>query len=358
MTSAFSVSAITVSPSGSLTPGTQVTVTCMIQFTGSGETFPSENTLDLYTDLDNPKWNAVLVLNDIDNPQPLDAKKNVYLTGWILSYQSSDIEENLRLTLQGTAPSVTSTTEKIMLRIQELDSRNNVISSSVVTEKRSVINVAEINSLISTRESELQSLRTNIDEKAALEIDTAVAEQKYNDAQNAISSAKAKPASEYAAAKALLENAQTYLTEGSKELNKAWAEKDVSDAEIPITKTNELIVWLTPNATSGENKIKLTEIKTAKDIAEGVISTARDEIFAGNYDRAREKATEAFAKGNESYTNALELKKELSSGFNPLGMIAGLFKGSFVIIGVVIIIIVAVVGYIIYRKRTQWDELG
>ena len=196
--SAYTVSQISVNPAGDLTPGTPVTVLFTIQFASSGgETFSTDSTLDLYTDLDNPKWNAVLALNNIDNPQPLENKKNVYLTGWILSYPSTDVEENLRMNLEGVAPAVTSTTNKTIVRIQELDSRNNVVSGSIVTVSRQIINTAEVTSLIAARESELQIFSTHIDEKAALDIDTSSADEKYSAARAAINDAKSRPSSQY-----------------------------------------------------------------------------------------------------------------------------------------------------------------
>jgi hypothetical protein len=358
--SAFSVSQISVSPTGDLTPGTSVSVSLTIQFAASqGETFPSGSTMDLYTELENPKWSAVLSLNGIESPQPLDSKKNVYLTGWILSYPSSDYEENLRLTLEGVAPAVTQTTNKTIIRVQELDSRNNVVSSSVVTISRMVINTAEVTDLIRIREVDLQAFQTHIDEKAALDIDTSAAEAKYSAAQAAVNDAKSRPSSEYTAAKTSLTNAQNLITDGEKLLDKAWAEKDVADAQVPITKTDDLITWLKPNATSGDYKSKLSEITTKREIAAGFISTANDEIFAGNYERAREKATEAFAKGNESYNDALDLQKQMTEGFNPLGAIGKILgSGTLVIIVGVVAVVLIAVGVIIYRKRTRWDELG
>lgn len=355
--SAYTVSSITVTPSGDLTPGTAVTVSFTVQFASSGdETFPSTDTLDLYTDLDNPKWTADLLLNDISNPQPMDSKKNVYLTGWILSYKPSDVDENLAVTLTGNAPSVTTTSDKTIVQVQELDSRNNPVTGSLVSVIRKVINVGEVTQLIATRESDLQAFRAHIDEKAALDVDTAEAEQKYSSAQAAINDARSQPATGYSAAIASLTSAQTLITDGETLLNKAWAEKDVADAQEPITKADELIAFLKPNATSGDANTKLTAISTTREIAAGYISTANDEIFAGNYDRAREKAAEAFTKGNETYANALALKKEMTSGFQfPLPKLPG---GSLLIIAAVVIVIIGAVGYVIYRKRTQWDELG
>lgn len=360
--SAFSITGLTISPSGDLIPGSTVTVSFTIELTGSGDhTFPSDDTLDLYTDLDTPAWTANLQLgngND-NNPQPLDNKKNVYLTGWILDYDPSNVEENLVMTLTGTVPAIATTTNKTILRVQELDSRNNVVSGSVTTVSRMVINTAEVTQLIATRQSELSAFRTHIDEKAALDVDTATAEQKYSAAQSAISSASSQPSSAYTQALSYLSNAKSMIDDGETLLNKAWAEKTVADAGEPLAKVDAVIAWLKPNATSGDSKSQLTEITTKREIAAGLISTANDQIFSGNYDRAREKADEAYTKGNETYNDALALKKTLSSGWFPSISLPGLPKGSSLyIIAAVIIVIVGVVGYIIYRKRTQWDELG
>ncbi len=336
-----------------------MTVSFTIQVAGSGsETFPTDNTLDFYTDLDNPRWNTVLALNNIDNPQPTEGGKNYQLNGWILSYPSTDVEETLRVNLEGVAPAVTSTTNKTIVRVQELDGRNNVVSGSVVTVSRQIINTAEVTSLIATRESELQIFSTHIDEKAALDIDTSSADEKYSAARAAINDAKSRPSSQYTAVIASLTNVQNLITEGERELDKAWAEKDVSDAQVPLAAVDQLISFIKPNATSGEYKSQLSEITTKREIAAGFVSTARAEIFAGN-ERAREKAAEAYVKANESYTDASALKKQITEGFNPIGAIGKLFgSGTLVLILGVVAVVLIVVGVIIYRKRSRWDELG
>jgi hypothetical protein len=241
--SAYTVSQVSVNPAGSLTPGTPVTVSFTIQFASSGErTFPTDNTLDFYTDLDNPRWNTVLALNNIDNPQPTKGGKNYQLNGWILSYPSTDVEENLRVNLEGVAPAVTSTTNKTIVRVQELDSRNKVVSGSVVTVSRQIINTAEVTQLIATRKSDLQIFRTHIDEKAALEIETAAAEEKYSAALAAINDALSTPSSQYITAQASLTNAKNFIIEGEQLLNKAGAKKTVIPIIIDPTTTVPTIV--------------------------------------------------------------------------------------------------------------------
>ncbi|OPY36458.1 MAG: hypothetical protein A4E35_01997 [Methanoregula sp. PtaU1.Bin051] len=360
--SAYTVTGISVSPSGDLTPGTAVTTSFTVQLSSSGDyTFPESDTLVVSTDLDSAVWNYVIVKNDIEEPQAAESGKQLNIDAWLISYPASDYAMNLKFTMTGVAPQVTATSDKTIVEIKELDNRLTPVSGSVVTVTRKVINTAEVTELIASRESELQALRAHIDEKGALEVDTAEAEAKYSAAQAAINDAKSQPSSAYSVAITSLNNAGTIISDGEKVLDKAWAEKEVADAQVPITKADEVITWLKPNATSGDPKSTLTGITTKREIAAGLISTANDEIFAGRYDRAREKATEAYTKGNETYNDALALKKQLQSGWSFLpnfNIKIPLPGGSFTIILVVVVVVIGVVGYVIYRKRTQWDELG
>jgi hypothetical protein len=356
--SAYTVSGVTVNPSGDVTPGTPVTVSFIIQLTGSGgETFPTDDTLQLYSELDKPRWNYVIVKNDIDEPQPSENGNYLEIYGWVLSYDSDEYEMNIRVILEGSAPSVTTTTNKTLVRVQELDSRNNVVSGSLVTISRQVINIAEVMQLITTRETELQLFRTHIDEMTVLEVDTAAAEAKYSAARTAINDAKSKPSSQYAAAQVSLTNANTLIVEGEKLLNKASAEKDVADAQSTISNVDAAISFIKPNISSTDPR--LAPIISKREVAAGFVSTANDEIFAGNYDRASEKAQEAFSKANESYNDALDLKKQITEGFNPVGAAGKLFgSGTVILILVVVAVVLVAAGVIIYRKRSRWDELG
>lgn len=356
---AYTVSTVDISPSGDLTPGTTVTASFNIQFATSGdETFPTSDTLELHTDLESPNWNVVLVLNDVDNVQPVDNAKTIDLTGWILSYKPSDVTESMRVTLTGTAPSVTSTTSKVIASVAELDSSGNEVAGSKINASRQIVNTGEVTAAIQAQQSALDDFRVAIDEKYSLGVDTTAAEQKYSAAQSAIASARSQPATGYSSAMASLTTAQQAIADGGTALDKAWAQKAVADAQVPITQTDALITWLTPNATSSDSKAQLTQISTAQDIASGYINDANDAIDAGSYDKARQKADAAFQKANQSYTTALTMKKSMLSGFNPLAAVGGLFKGGTLMIVVIILVIIGAVGFFIYRRRSQWDELG
>jgi len=356
--SAFSVSTVSIDPSGDLIPGTPVIVSFKVDFSASGgETFPSSSSLQMITDLEKPKWTWTLLLNGVENPRPQSTGKILELSGWDLSYPS-DVEESVRITLEGVAPTVTSTTNKTIIKIQEVDSRNNVVTSSKIDYTRVIVNTGEISSAISAKNSALQTFRAHIDEKAAMDIDTSAAEAKYNEARQKIDAAQALPSTQYTTALNYLNAAQTSIQDGEKLLDKAWAENEVANAQVPINKVDGMINYFMGNQSTA-NDAKLILIKTKRESAAGFISTANDDIANGNYAQARVKAQQAYSKGNESYNDALDFKKQTETGFNPLAGVGKLFSSSILVIVVgVIVVVLIVVGVIIYRKRSRWDELG
>jgi hypothetical protein len=360
--SAFSVSTVSIDPSGDLLPGTPVTVSFKADFAGSGgETFPSSDALQMITDLEKPKWTWTLLLNGVENPRPQAGGRMLELGGWDLSYPTKNVEESIRVTLEGTTPTVTATTNKTIIKIQEVDSRNAVVSGSLVEYTRMIVNTGEVSTAISTANSNLQAFRAHIDEKAAMGIDTSAAEAQYNTARQKIDAAQALPSTQFTAALSNLNAATTAVANGEKALDQAWAQNEVTNAQVPIDNTDKLIAYFMGNQSTA-NDAKLVLIKTKREAAAGFISNANDDIANGNYAQARTKAAEAFTKGNESYNDALTWQIQVQSGWNPFGGLSGI--GSFfsssiliVVVGVVVVVLI-VVGIIIYRKRSRWDELG
>jgi len=355
--SAFTVSSVNIDPSGALTPGTPVTVSYKVDFQSSGSTtFSSSNDLQMSTDLEKPKWTYTILLDGVENPRQPTGGKSLTITGFELSYKSG-VEESLRVTLEGTTPTVDKTTDKTIVKIQEIDSGNSPITSSIVEKKVSVINTAEIASAISARTSDLQSFRSQIDEKAALGIDTSAAESKYNDAKSKIDAARALPSNQYTTQTTYLADAQTAITDGGKALDKAWAEYEVANAQTPINNVDGVIAWFKGNQSTA-NDVNLPTIITKREVAVGYISNANDEIANGNYAQARVKAEDAYNKGNESYNDALTLQNKLmKSGWFPSITLPNLGGAVFIIVGIIVVVIV-IVGIVIYRKRSRWDELG
>jgi len=352
--SAFTVSSYTQDPTGSLLPNNPVTVSFKVDNSGQ---FPSSNDLMLYTDLEKPTWTYTIIVNGVENLRPVRGGKSLDITGFELSYKSGD-EVSVRVTLEGTTPTVTSTGDKIIVRITENDARGNAITSTQVTKTATVVNTGDVQSAIAARQADLQTFRANIDEKAAIGIDTSAAEAKYNEANQDISNAQAQPSTAYATALDNLNAALTAIQDGGKALDRAWAENEVASAQVPITNVDTIIAWFKGNQTTA-NDVQLPAIVAKREIAVGYLSNANDAINSGTYDVARSKAQEAFAKGNESYTDALARQMELGKTWNPFAGIGEIFKSGILILGAgVVIVVLVVVGIIVYRKRSRWDELG
>jgi hypothetical protein len=348
--SAFTVSSVSIDPTGSLIPGTPVTVSYKIENSG---VFPSGDDLQFFTELDDPKWTYTIIVNGVENVRPVMGGRTLTIVGFELSYKAND-EVAVRATLEGKAPAVTDTTDKTVIRIQEMDTSGRSIDSTKVERTAKVINTGEVPKVISERDNELQTYRTHIDEKAVLGIDTSAAEAKYNEAKQKIDSARARPTTQYAEALVDLTAAQTSISDGEKALDKAWAEDEVAIAQVPINNVDAVIAWFKGNQ-STSNDQQLPAIVAKREVAVSYISTANDQIGNGEYSQARSKAQEAFSKGNESYTDALARQKQLLSGWSfSLPQIPG---GIFIVLGVIVVILVAV-GIVIYRKRSRWDELG
>jgi len=353
--SAFSVEGMTIDPSGSLVPNTPVTVSFKINFAASSDvTFPSGSDLVLTTELTNPKWTYTLILDGVENPRNPVGGKTLDLSGFELSYPSK-MDESIRFTLEGTAPSVDTTTNKILVNVKELDTNGNTVASSMVNKTALVINTGDVASAISAKNTNLQTFRAHIDEKSAIGIDTSEAEAQYNEASAQIATAQAQPATAYDTALNALTAAQTAIDAGETALDRSWAENEVATAQVPINNVDVVIAWFKGNQSTADDA-QLAAIVAKREVAVNYISNANDEISAGNFEQARTKASEAFAKGNESFTDALARQKQLSSGFQfpALPSIPG---GIFLIVGVIVVVLV-VVGVIIYRKRSRWDELG
>ncbi len=351
---AYTVNSVSISPSGSLTPGTTVDASFTIQMPSGSS---NVNSLQLYTQLEKPKWSYVISVNDIQNAQTASSSKTLTIGSFLLTYKSGD-DVKVIVTLEGTAPSVTATTNQSIIQISEVDS-NGHASETKYTRSALVINTGDVTTAISNANSQLSQFRTDIDEKAALDIDTSAAEAKYNDAQSKITTAQSLPSTQYNDAMNYINSANSIISDGETLLDKAWAEKEISDAQGPINNVDVLIASFQANASTSKDA-RLSEVITKREVAVSYISAANDALINGNFAQARTKAEDAFSKGNESYTDALSFQASVEANpFASLGAIGSFFSSSviFIIVGIIVVVVI-VVGIIIYRKRARWDELG
>jgi len=349
--SAVTVSNPVINPTGDLTTGTNVSVSFKIDMTPSGsETFPAANTLQIFTDLNSPKWTTTIIRDGVNHPPAQDTGHSIYMTGWILSYPAS-VQESVQVTLEGSVPGVARSMNKTIVLVQELDSRNTIIPASIITRERLIVNPTDITQSIALRESDLRTFRTHIDSNAQMGVNTTAAEQKFAAAQAAILTAKS---ADFATAQVYLNNATVLMDEGEKLMDRAWAEKAINDAQVPISKTADHITFFTVNR-SITNDPRLAIVIAKKESADQYLSSAKDLFAMGNYAFARVKAQDAFAKGNESLNDAINFRLELTktggtgTGGNWLN------TTTLIIIGVVVVII-AIAGYFLLKKKNRWEE--
>jgi hypothetical protein len=309
--------------------------------------------------LEKPKWSYIINVNDIANGLTEASTKTVNINSFLLTYKSGD-DVSVTVTLEGTAPAVTATSNQTLIQVSDVDS-NGHASDTKYTQSVLVVNTNDVTTAIANANSQLSQFRTEIDEKAAMDIDTSAAEAKYNDAQSKINTAQSLPSTQYSDALSAVTTATSTISDGETLLDKAWAEKEISDAQGPINNVDALIAYFQGNSSTSSDA-RLSEIITKREVAVSYISAANDALTNGNFAQARTKADDAYSKGNESYNDALTFKTSVEATWNPLGglgSIGSIFSsGVLLIVAGVIAVVLIIVGIIIYRKRSRWDELG
>lgn len=356
---AMSVGNIAITPSGNLVSGqTQVRATFVIDFSPSGgKTFDDSNTLQLVSEMEKPVWTYALVIDGVENPSMTEVGQPVTISGWLLSYPAKR-EVSMKVTMEATAPVVEGTGEKIVFGVKELDSKGKSIASSEVVKKALVINPAQITASIQHAREKLAALKSKVDSARLAGIDTSAVEAKYNEAEGHVQSAE--KTSDYSRAQNSLNSANAAIADAEAILSEISVKKEIDDADARVGQVSEVIADLRVNKSMGSDP-RLTPIILAHDNAAGLVSAARDALSARDYDRAKAKASEARVKADEALAEALALKEKVES--NPLygvgTAIAGVLIGGVVIVGLIAVVaVVAVAGYLLFRRRRKWDELG
>lgn len=143
--SAWTVQDIVIKPgAGPISPQTPVTASCTISFDSwmTGSTFPYQNSLDIYTDLENAQWVVTktdYVEDRLPETSPFLTKGGVRarIDGWSLSYESMKFELNVQL--KGIAPVVNQTQDKTIIRVQEWGSDGQPITATSFSRKYQIM---------------------------------------------------------------------------------------------------------------------------------------------------------------------------------------------------------------------------
>jgi len=130
--SAFTVSSVSITPSGTLNPGDTVNISFTV-YAASGTAFPSYDDLQCTTLLDDRLWLYSISVNGVENERPPEILKTLTISGFELSYQDRD-EVIVRLHLKGRIPARSPTgAAGNLVTVQELDARGYAINSTTVT---------------------------------------------------------------------------------------------------------------------------------------------------------------------------------------------------------------------------------
>ena len=100
------------------------------------------------------------------------------------------------------------------------------------------------------------------------------------------------------------------------------------------------------------NDARVINIETKVESAQSSLNSAKTLFNDASYTQACTLAETANSKASEALTYAEEVYAEVSKGFLP-----DFGSFTFIIIGIVIVFL-AVVGYLVYTRATSWDELG
>jgi cell division septum initiation protein DivIVA len=278
-----------------------------------GATLNPANELQYNTDLTSAKWSCVPVseINNRVNPgggiaiyYPLSQCQNGKI-----SFNRDKINEPVKLTIEGTAPAVQHTTNFSVLEIGEYDSHNSL--KKTVRYSAIVVNVSEIQDRLKKMDVRLASFRSDIDEKAAIGVNTTQAEEKYQVAWSDISTPCCKSARDVDVSEKHLTLRETSITEGETLLDKVWAEKTVADAEEIIGKANNTIDSIHANLSKSFDE-RLTQSYVKRDNALADIAISRDRISQGDFPVARGYAYNAYDEANASYYEALDAERRMA----------------------------------------------
>ncbi|MFA7073375.1 MAG: hypothetical protein WC138_12825, partial [Methanoculleus sp.] len=240
--SAFDVKTATVNPaSGDLEPSQEVTAHYVIAYNmdpanSDGESF------DFSTGLRDPAWTFIVYRDGI--PIYTTEKTGYYpsLGSFELAYKD---KVELDVQLRGTVPK-TSSGEIEIVKLEHI--KNKHVEGTPYRMTRKVVSAEQVGSSLSVQQQNLKTLKADIDARAADGVDVSAAQAKYDAASKALTSAaSAAPskAAEYIA------SAIKNMDEAKPLLDKAWAEKEVSDTGAALESLDNKINYFVENRSMG-----------------------------------------------------------------------------------------------------------
>lgn len=332
----------------SYTPGDEVIITADVKLTDSGDdTFPEEDTLKAFTELENPEWTYEIKING--HGEEMESYKNpLSISGWQLNYPN-DNTIVISYSLTATVPEVTSTGDIIFFEIVQTDEDGNEYTAGAADPvERTVLNPEDIENLQGIVEDELAEFNDQIQSKINTGVDVSAAQSKYDEAEDKIKDAKT---ASYDEASELLTEAEDLIDEGEDLLNQSWAQMAIDNAQETLDSVDFYIADFKNNR-SMSNDARVINIETKVESAQSSLNSAMSLFNDGSYTQAYTLAETSNSKASEALTYAEEVYAEVSKGILP-----DFGSFTFIIIGIIIVVL-GVVGYLVYTRATSWDELG
>ena len=352
---AFEVSSFSVSPTGYLSESCgqvsgSFTVTSFS--TDSGDRYLNEG--EFFTSLDQPDWTLVLYSDGRETSRAEIKNKTAFLSSLNISGSGGPgFERKINVSFSSRLPYIQKTENMTVLTVRQIDSSPaGIISTEKFHYAPMVINCDCIPTACYAPRYLLEQFWDHIKENASRGVDTAAAEQKYNEAQQKITSADSRRTAEYATARSEYDAAQSAIAEGERLLDKAWAEEEIADAQEQMDKTEAIIGWFKGNQSTayivGLQPVLLKHQQTAK-----YLSMAKSEFTAGRYSLARSNATLAYTSANESYNDAVTIQYDgcgCESYFGPYVITCTEFVLFSEAAGIIIIIVLLIAGIFWWKK--------
>jgi hypothetical protein len=354
--SAFKVESAEVSPDGDLPAGAPVEVSAVVDFPVTGDTtFPSDNMLSLYSELDNPRWQWSVEISGHENTKPEGGGKFFKISGFELEYPKES-SVKLRLILDGTAPDVKVSQNITVLRIQQLDSASKVIESSEYTLIRRVVNPADVANELDKARSSLGQLRTAIDQQTAQGANTTEAERRYAEADRLLKSAESGNIS---AQSSTIQKAAALIDQSRQSLDESGAQAVIDRAAAQIRNVDEMLTFFKANKELASDP-RVAAITVKRESADQLLTSARDSQAAGNINQARVRANESATKALEAYNDSVDLRSQYAGAANATANATASAEGGGMLpyIAVIAVIAVIAIGVVLFQRRNRWDELG
>jgi hypothetical protein len=335
---------VNVRPSGDLESGrSNVTADLQMNFISiGGQTFPSDESISLRTELENPVWTYSIILDGVENPRPPVSRKQLDLSGWELSYEN--VDENVKVSLKGMAPNVDSSREIVVVSVN-VATPGGRIKETVKNVTAFVANPGELKGDISSVKDAYSKLEKDIAQSKADGIDVSKAEAKAKDALKSLNSAAG---ASYSNAQIYIKNANTYIKDAYSMLDLGMSKKTIEDAKETIDKADEWISYFKTEKGLGSDP-RLAPIVTKREFAAEYTADAKNLYDSGKYTEAKKRADEAYKKANEVFTETQELNAELEA--SPVGFALPDLSGILVYIVGIIVVVIVIFGLLRFMKN-------